>query len=46
MIFIASENLGFKIIKTNFTAIGFIDEKVENVQKAHEDVKDDKETIN
>lgn len=42
----ASENLSFKIIKTNFTAIGFIDEKVENVQKAPEDVKDDKETVN
>ena len=42
----ASENLGFKIIKTNFTAIGFIDEKVENVQKIPEDIKDDKETIN
>ena len=42
----ASENLGFKIIKTNFTVIGFIDEKVENAQKAPEDVKDDKETVN
>ena len=42
----ASENLGLKIIKTNFTAVGFIDEKVENVPKAPEDIKDDKETIN
>ena len=42
----ASENLGFKIIKTNFTATGFIDGKIENVQKAPEDFKDEKETIN
>jgi uncharacterized alkaline shock family protein YloU len=40
----ASENLGFKIIKTNFTATGFIPEKVEKVEKVSEEVKDDKET--
>lgn len=40
----ASENLGFKIVKTNFTAIGFIPEKVEKVEKVSEDTKDAKET--
>jgi len=42
----AAENLGFKIIKTNFTATGFTDEKAGSIQKAPEDVKDEKETIN
>jgi uncharacterized alkaline shock family protein YloU len=40
----ASENLGFKIIKTNFTAVGFDPEKVEKVEKVSEEVKDDKGT--
>ena len=38
----ASENLGFKIIKTNFTAIGFIPERVEKFGKLSKESINDK----
>jgi hypothetical protein len=40
----ASENLGFKIIKTNFTTVGFTPETVKKVEKVSEENVNNKDT--